>query len=233
MSYPPTSSAEVAHPKTPPLGVPWPRPPAGLFRFQPPGARSAMTQHAASASASPSAFIPSGADLPIALRPAISGATDQVQRPVSLKVAPSLRPHRGGEADAARKKLRTCGALLEDPDPAHDRPPALYRYAIFIAPFLATRQGQGGSVECNRCPGLKRTPEHALSEDNRSGERVPETTELKAELAQGSCGQGSGSNLGLLWTELALDPEGIQAGLEFHSSNNSVTTGLAGSPLCA
>ena len=47
MSYPPTSSAEVAHPKTPPLGVPWPRPPAGLFRFQPPGARSAMTRHAA------------------------------------------------------------------------------------------------------------------------------------------------------------------------------------------
>ena len=80
-----------------------------------------MTQHAASASASPSAFIPSGADLPIALRPAISGATDQVQRPVSLKVAPSLRPHRGGEADAARKKLQACGALLEDPDPAHDR----------------------------------------------------------------------------------------------------------------
>jgi hypothetical protein len=31
---------------------------------------------------------------------------------------------------------------------------------------------------------LKRTPEHALSEDNRSGERVPETTELKAEPAQ-------------------------------------------------
>ena len=196
MSYPPTSSAEVAHPKTPPLGVPWPRPPAGLFRFQPPGARSAMTRHAARRQRFTSGLHPSGADLPVALVPAISGATDQVKRPVSLKVAPSLRPHGGGDADAARTNLHTCGALLEDPDPAHDRPPALYSYAILIVPFLATRQGQGGSVECNRCPGLKRTPEHALSEDNRSGERVPETTELKAELAQGSCGQGSGSNLG-------------------------------------
>ena len=40
---------------------------------------------------------------------------------MSLKVAPSLRPHGGGDADAARTKLRTCGALLEDPDPARDR----------------------------------------------------------------------------------------------------------------
>ena len=86
-----------------------------------------MTRHAARRQRFTSGLHPSGADLPVALGPAISGATDQVQRPVSLKVAPSLRPHGGGDADAARKKLQTCGALLEDPDPAHDRPPALNR----------------------------------------------------------------------------------------------------------
>jgi hypothetical protein len=61
------------------------------------------------------------ADLLVALGPAVSGASYQVQRPVSLEVAQSLRPDGGGDADAALEELRTCGALLEDPDPAHDR----------------------------------------------------------------------------------------------------------------
>jgi YfiH family protein len=61
------------------------------------------------------------ADLLVALGPAVSGASYQVQRPVSLEVAQSLRPEGGGDADAALEELRACGALLEDPDPGHDR----------------------------------------------------------------------------------------------------------------
>jgi YfiH family protein len=60
-------------------------------------------------------------DLLVALGPAVSGASYQVQRPVSLEVAQSLRPDGGGDADAALEELRACGALLEDSDPAHDR----------------------------------------------------------------------------------------------------------------
>jgi copper oxidase (laccase) domain-containing protein len=59
-------------------------------------------------------------DLLVALGPAVSGAGYQVERPVSLEVAQSLRPERG-DADVALGALRACGALLEDPDPAHDR----------------------------------------------------------------------------------------------------------------
>jgi YfiH family protein len=61
------------------------------------------------------------ADLLVALGPAVSGASYQVQRPVSLEVAQSLRPEGGGDADAALEDLRACGALLEDSDPGHDR----------------------------------------------------------------------------------------------------------------
>jgi YfiH family protein len=60
-------------------------------------------------------------DLLIALGPAVSGAAYQVERSVSLDVAQSLWPPDKGDADANLKDLRACGALLEDPEPGHDR----------------------------------------------------------------------------------------------------------------
>jgi hypothetical protein len=59
-------------------------------------------------------------DLLVALGPAVSGASYQVERPVSLEVAQSLRPD-GRDVDVALEELRACGALLEDPDPKRDR----------------------------------------------------------------------------------------------------------------
>jgi copper oxidase (laccase) domain-containing protein len=61
------------------------------------------------------------ADLLVALGPAVSGASYQVERPVSLEVAQSLRPDGGDNAKIALEQLRACGALLEDPDPKRDR----------------------------------------------------------------------------------------------------------------
>ena len=61
------------------------------------------------------------ADLLVALGPAVSGASYQVERPVSLEVARSLRPDGDADLETALAELRDCGALLEDPDPARDR----------------------------------------------------------------------------------------------------------------
>ena len=60
------------------------------------------------------------ADLLVALGPCVSGANYQVERPVSLEVAGSLRPH-GFQDEAALEELLACGGLLADPDPHHDR----------------------------------------------------------------------------------------------------------------
>jgi YfiH family protein len=59
-------------------------------------------------------------DLRVALGPAVSGANYQVERPVSLQVAASLRPQ-GREDAEALAELLACGALRADPDPARDR----------------------------------------------------------------------------------------------------------------
>jgi hypothetical protein len=81
---------------------------------------------------------------------------------------------------------------------------------------------------------LKTTPEHTLREDNGSGESVPETTVPEAGLHQCNRGQGQDqTSPSLLSGARALAPEGIQEGLELHSSNNSITRGLAGWTLCA
>ncbi|MEB3265906.1 MAG: peptidoglycan editing factor PgeF [Cyanobacteriota bacterium] len=59
-------------------------------------------------------------DLRVALGPAVSGANYQVERAVSLQVGAAL--HSGGLEDrAAVAELMACGALLADPDPAHER----------------------------------------------------------------------------------------------------------------
>ena len=181
MSYPPTSSAEVAHPKTPPLGVLWPRPPAGLFRFQPPGARSAMTRHAARRQRFISGLHPlwgRSAGCP--------GTGDQRRHRSSATPSES---ESGAIAPAARRRRRRCrpneaadlrssaGGSRPRPRPAghpggregsadprgggsdsHRGLSALHRGGIAPVPFLETRPDQGGSVECNRCPGLKTTP---------------------------------------------------------------------------
>jgi YfiH family protein len=56
----------------------------------------------------------------VALGPAISGASYQVEREVSLAVALALRgiPLEG---DGALEELQACGALRPDPDPSRDR----------------------------------------------------------------------------------------------------------------
>lgn len=61
------------------------------------------------------------ADLLVALGPAVSGASYQVERPVSLQVAQALRQEEGVDGDAALQELRACGGLLEDPEPGRDR----------------------------------------------------------------------------------------------------------------
>ena len=62
-------------------------------------------------------------DLLVALGPAVSGTSYQVERPVSLEVAQSLQPYQSNadDADVALEELRACGALLKDPDPTRDR----------------------------------------------------------------------------------------------------------------
>jgi len=60
------------------------------------------------------------AELLVALGPSISGANYQVERPVSLEVAASLRSH-GSQDEVALQELIACGSLLADPDPHHDR----------------------------------------------------------------------------------------------------------------
>ncbi|MFZ0406848.1 MAG: peptidoglycan editing factor PgeF [Cyanobium sp.] len=59
-------------------------------------------------------------DLLVALGPCVSGANYQVERPVSLEVAASLRSQ-GSQDQAALEELLACGALLADPDPHRDR----------------------------------------------------------------------------------------------------------------
>jgi copper oxidase (laccase) domain-containing protein len=59
-------------------------------------------------------------DLLVALGPAVSGASYQVERPVSLEVAAALRPC-GRENGEALAELIACGALRPDPDPSRDR----------------------------------------------------------------------------------------------------------------
>jgi len=59
-------------------------------------------------------------DLLVALGPAVSGGAYQVERPVSLQVAASLRA--GGREDLdALEELMACGGLLADPEPQRDR----------------------------------------------------------------------------------------------------------------
>ena len=56
----------------------------------------------------------------VALGPAISGASYQVEREVSLAVALALRDT-PLEGDGALEELHACGALRPDPDPSRDR----------------------------------------------------------------------------------------------------------------
>ncbi len=58
------------------------------------------------------------ADLRVALGPAVSGECYQVRREVSEQVALSLAPE---PIAAALEVLQACGALLNDPQPGHDR----------------------------------------------------------------------------------------------------------------
>ena len=62
------------------------------------------------------------ADLLVALGPAVSGANYQVERSVSEQVAIALEAPGGFlSPEVALAELRSCGALLEDPDPGRDR----------------------------------------------------------------------------------------------------------------
>jgi hypothetical protein len=60
-------------------------------------------------------------DLLIALGPAVSGSSYQVERSVSRQVAASLRPGAATEAAGGVEALEACGALQPDPDPERDR----------------------------------------------------------------------------------------------------------------
>ena len=64
-------------------------------------------------------------DLLVALGPAVSGSNYQVQRQVSIKLALGLglaQQYPGPVSpERALEELRSCGALLEDPQPGHDR----------------------------------------------------------------------------------------------------------------
>jgi YfiH family protein len=64
-------------------------------------------------------------DLLIALGPAVSGDNYQVQRPVSLQLAMGLGLNQTAKGPVGQERalaeLQSCGALLDDPQPGHDR----------------------------------------------------------------------------------------------------------------
>ena len=60
-------------------------------------------------------------DLLVALGPAVSGASYQVEHRVSEQVALALAGPGALAPEAALAELQVCGALLEDPEPGRDR----------------------------------------------------------------------------------------------------------------